>query len=117
VAYGLPDYHWTRIFKGKGIDLVFAILDPEPSKALPDSDHYPIGYEEHVPVETYCIDKTNITGVKLQWQAASELRYITEQNPISSVRGLDEMKGNRQDLGGMQLYSQRFILNYRRDQS
>lgn len=114
-AYGLPDYPLSQVFKTKGVDLTFAILDPEPSKPILDSDHYPIGYEEHVPIETYCIDKTNIDGVKLQTQACMELRYITENYPLSSVRSLDEMRPNRKDLGGTQLYSQRFMLNYWRD--
>lgn len=115
VVYGLPDYPLVRVFKEKGVDLCFAIFDPEPSKAIPDSDHYPIGYEEHVPIETYCINKDDIDGAKLQWQASSELRYITENYPEGSLRSLDEMRPNRKDLGSTPLFSQRFVMNYQRD--
>jgi len=117
VTFGLPDYPITQILKQRGMDLIFAVLDPEPSKALVDSDHYPIGYDERVPIETFCIDKDNIDGAKLQWQAASELRYVTGNYPEGSLRNLDEMRPNRKDLGSTVLYSQRFTLAYTRDKT
>lgn len=114
VAYGNPDYPITRVFKDKRVDLVFSIGEPE-STPLMGHDQYAYGYEEHVPIRTYCIDKTGITGTKLKWKAEAELRRITENYPTGSLHGL-ERRGDRDErLGSTILYSTEFILSYKRD--
>lgn len=114
VVYGNPDYPITRVFKDKRVDLIFSIGEPT-SKPLFDFDQTPYGYEEHVPITTFCIDKTGITGTKLKWKAEAELRRITENYPTGSQRGL-ERRGDRDErLGSTILYSTEFTLNYRRD--
>ena len=114
VAYGKPDYPMTRVFKTKGVDLVYSIGEPE-STPLLGHDLTPYGYVEHVPIETYCIDKDNIDGAKLKWQAEAELRRVTETYPTGSLRTLERRGDNDVHLGSTILYSARFILNYRRD--
>lgn len=117
VAYGMPDYPLTRVFKTKGVDLVFGLGEPN---STPDKDpltEAAYGYEEHVPIQTFCIDKSNITGTKLMWQAETELRSVAESYPGGSLRALDRRRPNTQVLGSTTLYSAEYILNYRRDTS
>ena len=49
---------------------------------------YAYGYEEDVPIEIYCIDKSGITGTKLMWKAERELRHVAETYPEGSRRNL-----------------------------
>lgn len=114
VAYGNPDYPITRVFKDKRIDVIFSLGEPD-SEPMLNFDQTPYGYEEHVPITTFCIDKTGITGTKLKWKAEAELRRITETYPTGSQRALERRGDNDQRLGSTILYSTQFILNYRRD--
>ncbi len=114
VAYGKPDYPLIKVFKTKGVDLVFSIGEPE-SVPLLNPDFTPYGYEEHVPIATFCIDKDNIEGTKLKWQAETELRRVLETYPLGSVRTLVRRRDNDTRLGSITLYSTEYILNYRRD--
>lgn len=113
VAYGYPDYPLLKVFKTKGVDLIFSIGEPNASPIL-GHNQTPYGYEEHVPIETYCIDKPGITGTKLKWKAEKELRRITETYPTGSQRVLSDRRDNDKRLGSTILYSTQFILNYRR---
>ena len=114
VAYGNPDYPLTQIFNDKNVDLVFSIGDPD-SEAIADSDHYPIGYKETVPIIIFCVDKTGITGAKLRWKAEAELRRVIEQHPEGSQRSLEKIRDNDKNLGSTILYSREFALKYVRD--
>jgi len=114
VAYADPDYPLIRVFNDKAVDLVFCVGDPN-SEAILDSDHYPIGYNEAVPITTFCIDKTGITGTKLKWKAEAELRRVCETYPLGSVRSLEKIGDNDQNLGSTILHSREFTLKYRRD--
>ena len=114
VAYGKPDYPLIKVFKTKGVDLVFSIGEPE-STPLMNPDFSPYGYEEHVPITTFCIDKDNIEGTRLKWQAETELRRVLEEHPLGSVRTLDRRRDNDTRLGSIILYSTEYIFNYRRD--
>jgi len=116
VAYGNPDYPITRVFKEKGIDVIFSISEPN-STPLMGHDQTPYGYEEHVPITIFCIDKSNITGTKLKWQAETELRRILETYPLGSLRSLERRRDNDIRIGSTILYSTEFILNYRRSTS
>lgn len=114
VAFGMPDYSIIRIFKDKQIDLIFTVGEPN-STPLRNYDLSPYGYEEHVPIQIFCINKSGITGTKLKWKAEAELRRITEAYPTGSERSL-ERRGDRDErLGSTILYSTEFMLTYRRD--
>jgi hypothetical protein len=114
VAYGEPDYPLVRVFKEKGIDLIYS-LGEHTSDSIIDSDHYPIGYKEHVPVATYCIGKTNIEGTKLMHQAETELRRVAETQPLGSLRALGTRRPQTKSLGSTTLYSAEYIMEYQRD--
>lgn len=114
VAFGNPDYPITKVFLTKGVDLVYSIGEPT-SEPLLGADQTAYGYTEHVPIRTFCIDKTGITGTKLKWKAERELRRITETYPLGSQRSLERRGDNDKRLGSTILYSTEFILNYRRD--
>jgi len=114
VAYGKPNYPMTRVFKTKGVDLIFSLGEPT-SEALPDFDHYAIGYNEHVPVAILCIDKDNIDGTKLMWQAETELRRVTETYPEGSLRALEPRRPRTERLGSVTLYSAEYSIDYLRD--
>lgn len=116
VCYSDPAYPIARVFYQKNIDLVYCIGEPD-TEPLDDFDHYPIGYLEHVPIFTFCIDKTGITGTKLKWKADAELRRVTETYPLGSLRSLEKTGDNDKKLGSTILYSRNFTLNYRRDKT
>ncbi len=113
IAYGYPDYPMVKVFKTKGVDLVFSIGEPN-SSPLMDCDQSPYGYEEHVPITIFCIDKDNITGTKLKWQAETELRRICEDYPTGSLRSFERRRDNDQRLGSTILYSTEYMLSYTR---
>jgi len=114
VAYGKPDYPMTSVFKTKGVDLIYSLAEPT-SEAVQDFDHYAIGYNEHVPVTILCIDKDNIDGTKLMWQAETELRRVTETYPEGSLRALEPRRSRTERLGSVTLYSAEYSLDYLRD--
>ena len=116
VAYGEPDYPITQVFKTKNVDLAFCIGDPN-SEPIIDSNHYVIGYKENVPITPCCIDKTNITGVKLLQQARTELRRIIETYPLGSLRLPSSEKPQTQILGSTTLYKFTCYLDYERDKT
>lgn len=114
VCYGNPNYPLLRVFIDKDIDLVFSVGEST-SEAINDFNFYPIGYEEHVPITAWCIDKTGITGVELEWKAEEQLRRVTEQYPLGSVRSLERLEDCDLNMEGTIIYGRKFMLNYRRD--
>jgi hypothetical protein len=112
VAYADPDYPLSHVFNLT--DLTFCIGDSN-SEAIVDSDHYPIGYSEAVPITTWCIDKTNITGTNLKSKAEAELRRVTETYPEGSLRSLETIRDNDKNLGSTVLHSREFVMRYKRD--
>lgn len=114
VAFTNPNYPLIRVFIEQGVDLVYCVGEPL-SEALNDIDHYPYAYLEHVPILTFCIDKTGITGTELKWKAEAELRRVTEQYPLGSQRSLERMTDKDLTMGSTIIYSREFTLNYRRD--
>ena len=116
VCYGMPDYPIERIFKDKNVDLVFSISKPD-STPIIDSTHYVIGYSEQVPITTFTVDKTGITGTKLNWKAETELRRISENNPLGSLRQFKKLSDSEQNLGSTTLYSSLYLLSYERDKT
>lgn len=109
VAYDKPKYPIELVFNIKGVDLVFSIKTPE-SIALP----FGTGYKEAIPITIWCINKLGIMGTKLRWKAEKELRRIVETHPLGTLRTLDRLGDNEQNLGSTTLYSVEYILNYKR---
>lgn len=114
VAYGNPDYPILKVFIEKAVDLVFSIGEPE-SEALLGGDKYPYGYKEHVPIHTFCINKTGITGTELKGKAEQELRRLTETYPLGSLRSLEKLRDNDKNLGSTILYSREHMMSYTRN--
>jgi len=113
VTFEDPDYPLIRVFNDKKVDLIFCIGDPE-TTPLMNADQTPYGYEEIVPITVWCIDKSDIDGEKMKWQAERELRRILETYPYGSLRQLERLRDNDQNLGSTTLYSREFILRYKR---
>ena len=107
-CYSNPDYPMVRVFEDKEIDIIFAVDQPT-STPLPGHDRKPYGYEEYVPTDVLALD------TQLMHLGGAELRRITEVHPEGSQRSLESMTPNTTRLGSHTLYSQRHILNYRRD--
>jgi hypothetical protein len=116
VAYGEPDYPMVRVFHEKGVDLVYS-LGEHTSDTVIDSDHYPFGYKEHVPITTLCINKINIAGTKLMHQAETELRRVAETYPLGSLRALGARRPQTKRLGSLTLYSAEYMMEYQRDKT
>lgn len=109
VAYADADYPLIRVFIDKDVDLVFCIGTPD-SEALPVG----VGYIENIPITVWCIDKTGLTGTKLRWKAEAELRRVAETYPSGSLRTLNRLSDNKQNLGSTILYSVNYIMRYTR---
>ena len=116
VAFAFPDYPWLRVFQDKSVSLVFAIGKPD-SDAIIDSDRYIIGYNEHVPIFTFAINKANITGTKLNWKAEAEFRRVVEEYPLGSNRTIQKIQDAEQNLGSTVVYGSEYILSYERDKT
>lgn len=113
VIWAVPDYPLSGEFRASAnpVDLLYVIGKPV-SNAMLDSDLTPYNYREEVPIETYCIDKTGITGTKLKWKAERELRRILETYPFGSHRSLSRSENNDQWIGGTYVFSDKFVLTY-----
>jgi len=116
VMYAYPNYPLTLEFfhPTDPVDLLFLIGKPN-STVLMQADQSPWGYREHVPVIVSCVDKPGITGAKLLWKAEAELRRITEEHPLGSLRSLETMGDDELRLGSTVIYQARYILKYSRD--
>jgi len=110
-AFGKPPYSILRIFIDQDVDLVYSISEPK-TTPLTESDTTTWGYKARVPIATFCIDKSGITGEKLKWKADKELRRVVEDQPFGSFRRLAEKTDNDHDLSGTTVYSTRWILAY-----
>jgi len=114
VAFGLPDYPLSRVFKDKAVDLIFSVNTAN-MKAVRDFRQYPYCYEEVIPIEIFCVNKTGppaITGTKLRWKAEAELRRISEAYPLASVRWISRVSDNEKKLGSQTLFSVKYELGY-----
>lgn len=117
VAYGEPDYPVTRVFKDKRVDVAFSVSTPN-STPLKGHHRYVTHYEEHVPITIQCIDKNNLDGAQLRWQAETELRRVAEEYPLGSLRNFERAgRPYRKDLGGTILHGVEYSLVYVRDRT
>lgn len=114
VAVGKPDYPVTKVFKTKGVDGIYAIMEPTVTPLL-KVDQTPYGYDYEVPIVTQCIDKVGITGTKLKHKMKSELQRVTDEYPLGSQRSLSRLSDADEDLGTTKIYGDKFVLHYRTD--
>lgn len=108
VCYSDPNYPIVKVYQTKGIDIIFAVSQPNSTPML-QHDQTPYGYEEHVPTHVLTLD------TQLQWLAEAELRRIVEAYPQGSHRSLERRSARNIQLGSTALYDTEFILNYKRD--
>jgi len=109
VAYSNPDYSLTRVFLDKEIDIIFAVNQSSGTPMMDPVSQAPYGYVESVPTDVQALDP------QLMHLGGAELRRITESYPGGSKRNLETMRPTTIRLGSHTVYSQRHILNYRRD--
>ena len=116
-AYDLPDYPLSRVFIDKAVDIVFSI-GQAPAKAVIDSDHWPLGYREEIPIKIYVLDKTGITAIKLLAQVEAELRRIGETYPTAlpgSLRRIGQTTPKPELIGATWFWVIEYVFDYRRD--
>lgn len=116
VMYSDPDIPIKRLFYDQAVDCFFCVGTPE-SKTDVDWDGTIIGYNEAVPITIFTIDTSTVTGTKARWTCEAELRRVVETFPIGtgSLRILERISNNEQDMGGWTLYSVTYKLTYQRD--
>ena len=118
-AFGYPPYSFQYVFKApKQKYVVYAIDEPNNSRAIPSGDQITRRYEITIPIHILCIDQPDATGTILKSNALKELRRICEEyqadSPIS-FRLLDREIPHDRPLGGFTLYDTEYNLLYRTD--
>lgn len=114
LAYDWPDYPLIRVFIDKTVDGIISV-GQQSSKQIMDVDHYPVGYDESVPITLCTIDKAGITGIKLLAKIEAELRLISQANPLGSLRRLTGETPKTERLSSFYMFSVEYEMNYRRD--
>jgi len=111
-----PEYPITKLLLDakKNIDCGFTIAEPE-SEPQFSGDGTVRGYIESVPIETFCINKSGLTGTKFKWKLASELRSVLETYATGSYRSLRRTSNNDYDLGSTRVFSDKYVMEYERD--
>lgn len=114
IAFDWPDYPLTRVFIDKDVDGIVSV-GQSTSEAILDSNHYPIGYLEKVPITLCTLDKAGVTGVKLLEKMEAQLRAIFEANPLGSLRRETGHEPKTTRLGSWFMHSSQFTLTYKKD--
>lgn len=118
VIYATSDYDMImEEFRASSspVDGLHLIGEPD-SRPLIGASQTAYGYEEHVPVFVFTIDKAGITGAKLKRMMEAELRRVCETYPIGKECTRPRLERRRdydQRLGSTILHSTEFVLNYR----
>lgn len=114
VMYDSPEYSLEREFKAPSVvDVIITIGQPN-SAALIDTDQTPYGYEEHVPIGIYSMNKSGVTATKAIWQVEAELRRIAEEHPEGSLRSFENRRPADKILGSTTQYGSDCVLIYTR---
>jgi hypothetical protein len=114
-AYGDPPYPFERVFfDPKNVDLAHCIFPPD-SEPLYDWNGSIYGYREAVPIVLRTVKKQGITGPKLLQQAEAEIRWVSENYPLGSFRGLRRIGPANMDMGGWTIFGAEYVLSYERD--
>jgi hypothetical protein len=98
------------------VDGIFAISIPN-SVPLVDSDHTVYGYDEHVPILIYTIDKVGASGARLQGKMEAELRRICDSDSARAgpMHVYLERHGDRKTrIGSKTLYTAEFVFTFSR---
>ena len=107
VCYSDPDYPYSRLFKDKGLEIVFTV---ETSRTTPliGTDLTPYNYREQVNTHVITLD------TKLNHLGQAELRRVIENHPLGSQRTFTSSEPRIHHLGSMQVYDSTFTVNYTR---
>lgn len=116
ITFEGADYELNRVFFDKQVDLIFIVHKPR-TRAMKQHDMYIYGYEETVPIEVMCIDKTGITAELLIWKAEAELRRVAETYPFGSFRDLTMANETKILFGATILYAVTYDLRYVRNKT
>jgi hypothetical protein len=112
--YENPEYPMTLEFKEPSvIDVIVAIGQPT-STPLIGADQKIYGYEEHVPIKIFAVNKTSVTAVKAIWQVEVEIRRIAETYPEGSKRSFINRRPADKILGSTTMSGSEWDLNYKR---
>jgi hypothetical protein len=114
LTFDWPDYPLTRVFVDKAVNGIISIGQAS-SKAVNDSDHFPVGYDEQVPITMAAVDALGVTGIKLLEKMEAQLRTVAEAHPLGSLRRITGTVPKTQRIGSFFLRSIEYELNYRRD--
>jgi len=97
------------------VDGLYAIGEPQ-SVPLYDVDQTIYGYEEHVPIFIFTIDKAGVTGTKLKERMEAELWRVCKIYRIGDqlTPRLERRGDTYKQRGSTIAYSTEFVLNYRR---
>jgi hypothetical protein len=117
VMWELPEFPLNILMghTGDTFAVIFCVGKPI-STPLLGFKHTPYGYDETVPITIIAVDRTDVMGDKLLWQAESELRRIHEENPIGdgTARAFIDSPPRTQKIGGLIIYSVECRLQYLR---
>jgi len=114
--YAYPEYPLELEFKAPSVIDVIIAIDQEESEPLMDPlTAAPYAYDDSVPVEVLCVDKSDVTATKTIQQAAAEMKRILETYPTSSNRNVKRITPTTQRLGSLTLWAAKFVWCYRRD--
>jgi len=107
VCYDSPDYPFQRVVKDKGIDIIYAVAEPNSTPEV-SGDQIVRRYVEHVPTHILSLD------TELNWMGEEELRRITRDYPEGSQRTLETRKPTNRKLGSLTMFDTQCDMTYRR---
>lgn len=114
--YDSPEYSMEREFKAPSVvDVIVAIGQPNSEAMIDAVTQTAYGYEEHVPIKIFSVNKSGVTAEKAIWQVEAELRRIAEAHPSGSQRNFENRRPATRILGSTTLVGSEWVLNYRRD--
>jgi hypothetical protein len=116
ICWADPPYSLEHVFEDKDMDLVYSIGRGE-TKPLPDHDHIIYGYRERIPITITTIDKNDSNGENLAWMAEQELRRISENYCLGSLREFTSSQLKTQRIGSFTAYIVECTLDYARSRT
>lgn len=119
IMYDNPEYSLFKEFNAAvdSVDGIFAIGIPN-SVPLINSDHTVYGYDDHVPIVIYTIDKVGVSGARLQGRMESELRRVCDTDDARAGPmhvHLERRSDRRTRIGSKTLYTTEFVFSFQRN--
>jgi hypothetical protein len=114
VAFDNPNYPISRVFIDKGVKLIASVGQSE-SQSIVDSDHYPVGYDEKVPVTLAAMDQAGVTAILMLEKGEAELRRVAETYPFGSLRRITGSKPETEWHGGFYIFKVQYVFSYKRN--